>query len=97
MVVLVRFWLFISQAIATIFLASMVLIIGYGANVANVQGGDIGKLGGSIEVMGGWSVLFIFCSVRAWLLLKNENSLRQAAIVTAVPVLLVPVALFLMP
>jgi hypothetical protein len=97
MVILVRFWLFISQAIATIFLAAMVLIIGYGANLANVQGGNLEKLGGSIEVMAGWSVLFILCSVRAWLLLKGEKSLRQAAIVTAVPVLLVPVALFLMP
>lgn len=96
MVVLVRFWLLISQAIATIFLAAMVLIIGYGANVANAQGGELPSLQGSIGVMGGWSLLFIFSSVRAWVLLKKEESLRQAAIVTALPVLFVPVALFLM-
>ena len=96
MVVLVRFWLFISQAIATIFLAAMVLIIGYGANVANAQGGELPSLQESIGVMAGWSVLFIFCSVRAWVLLKKEESLRQAAIVTAIPVLCVPVAVFLM-
>ncbi|MCT7948949.1 hypothetical protein NG798_04045 [Ancylothrix sp. C2] len=96
MVFLVRFWLFISQAIATIFLAAMVLIIGYGANVANSQGGELPSLQGSIGVMGGWSLLFIFCSVRAWVLLKKEEYLRQAAIVTALPVLFVPVALFLM-
>ncbi len=63
---------------------------------ARLEGGDWARFNSTIWVMIVWAISFIICSVGSWLLVTKQEKIRSAAILTAVPVVLVPAAVYLM-